>query len=84
VSNNKGETMKLTEEITKPFIEEINLLCAQYGVMITAHCMWIGYGEDGKAAHMISNAPSHKASAAQAQECLEWYRDGKFREHTRQ
>jgi hypothetical protein len=76
---------KLTEQQTKPFIRDLNRLCQEYGVVITAHCIWMGYGEDGNAAHCISNnAGGHTASAAQAQELLSWYRDGKFREHTKQ
>lgn len=75
---------KLTESQTALFIAGVNELCQRHGVVITAHCLWPGYGEDGLAAHCLSNAPNAGASAAQAEEALIWYRDGNLREHKRQ
>jgi len=75
---------ELTPEIAAPFMQKINDICNEYGVVITAHCIWGGYGKDGLASHCISNAPNHNASAAQLQEAIGWYRDGKLREHMKQ
>lgn len=73
----------LTQEKADAFTNALNKLAAEHGVLVTAHVIHRGYGADGLAAHCVSNAPNHGAAAAQCEEALGWYRDGKFREHTK-